>query len=117
MKSKISVLRTVIVLAILPISIYIVACDAGGSVAIKPAEACETNNTAELTIQNNSETIYSIYIDDTYVFSLQKSMVKTQTVSAGVNHKVDFKTESTNVKCTINKNLEKCTSGTVACSN
>ncbi|RPI17525.1 MAG: hypothetical protein EHM58_09045 [Ignavibacteriae bacterium] len=116
MKLYKSLLRTVIALGVLFVPFYFIACDVGESVAVK--SSCESSNTAELIILNNSSTVYNVYVDGVYKYAIQQSLSKTETVSADVDHVIKFyaPADPVNPKCIATKKLAKCTSGTVTCS-
>lgn len=117
MKRYKSLLRSVIILAALFVSLYFIACDVSESVAVNTTDQCDANNTAELTISSEIDSYtYSVYLDGTYLGTVKKGLPKVVTVSAGVTHKVEYKVDSA-VKCAVNKNLTKCTAGTISCGN
>jgi hypothetical protein len=115
MKSLKVLIRTVIILAVISIPFYFIACDTSvESVAVKTPEQCDQNNTAEVTIQNNLSGVVSVYLDGNYSQSIQAGKNKVITVSAGVQHIIKYMYNG-NDKCIHTRTFTKCSKVTLTC--
>lgn len=69
------------ILSILTLSLIVFGCKKSDTSPNK----CETNKTGTLTISNNSNDTYAIYVDEVYKISLTGGSIKEITLSEGNN--------------------------------
>ena len=72
-------------LSILTLSLVVFSCKKSDTSPNK----CETNKTGTLTISNNSNDNYSIYVDDVYKISLSGGSIKEITLNEGNNRNLN----------------------------
>lgn len=107
-------------LAVLLITLPLLACGKDSPVSPTSAAACSTSNTAQLAFENRSpdRLTYSVLLDNINTATLGPGQTSQfQTVAAGVQHRVVFRYTNTNLTACIAEPIPvRCSSQTIFCA-